>query len=57
MLEESMVVFEMFLEWGGKERFSPRMEMFNTMLDSAAVPATYFPEKWNSKPQANTLGG
>ena len=50
MLEESMAVFEMFLEWGERERFSPRMELFNTMLDSHAEAATYSRERWLEEP-------
>lgn len=50
MLEESMVVFELFLDWGQRERFSPRKELFMTMLDASAEPATYFRETWLPKP-------
>ncbi|MEK7412774.1 MAG: M14 family zinc carboxypeptidase [Planctomycetota bacterium] len=46
MHEESLAVIEMFLHWGKKERFSPRMEMFMTMLDASAEPATYMRDKW-----------
>ena len=46
MLEESMAVFELFLKQGLVERFSPRMELFNTMFDAGAEPATYSRESW-----------
>jgi hypothetical protein len=46
MLEHSLAAVELFLEWGRKERFSPRLELMYTMLDSSAEPAVYYKEKW-----------
>lgn len=46
MLEHSLAVIELFLRWGLKEKFSPRMELMYTMFDADSPTATYFKERW-----------
>lgn len=46
MIDHALVPVEMFLEWGQKERFSPRYELMYSMLDSQAPMATYLKEQW-----------
>lgn len=46
MLEESLLVIELFLRQGLRERFSPRKELFSTMMDAGKPMVTYSSEDW-----------
>ncbi len=46
MLEHGLAAIETFLEWGLKERFSPRAETMYSIFDCDVPPAVYLQEKW-----------
>ncbi len=46
MLEHALSAVELFLRWGLKEKFSPRMELMYTVFDADSTPFTYRKEQW-----------